>query len=618
MRQLRGSSVLGAALGIGAGGLSYLLLYRLVFQSRTNGIDTMLYARGLYGLARGDTWNTVYNQPTLAIHAHLLQLVLAPLTYLTSSAHVLLIGQTLATAASVAIVADTAYKLARRTNLSTLQATLLSTWATLIICLGTVTWLNPQLFDPRPDTLGVPFILSGVCRALLNDGFDRRCLLAFAVGTLARQDFAFVAASALVLSGQGKTGSLTFPQRVAFASLFVLWPLLYHLGIAHWIGGSRTVTVAMHLGEIEKNSLSTADYAPLTADDRMHLKLRVLMALLLSGGGLALLGWRGLGAAVPGAGFLLLSNWRPDLLLGMHYGMFAGAPLIAASLRGLGRVLQLRASWARVACLSLASVLALSAYRLVSGAPGGNLQDRVAFDMVDKNDHFVFSLFSPVNPEHRRIHARLAQIPSNEPLAVWSAYGAPLADRDIIFPLDRYKQLVQEQDPRAAQITTVVPRAKNVPFMQWLVHERALRLEGYLDLGVEVLSTHRERTNIPWQAFGMMPGESPHCRVPRVTWPEAGLALCAWENKTRGLNVATAVVKRIGPAQTSELRRSSLIALVDQNGKSVPLLVARGIADLSDLPLGRTIAISGERAAKSNSGPVLVDSNGQLVRAIKN
>jgi len=583
-------------LGFVGGTLVGALLLRLLFLGRSQTFDTLLYGRGLWGLARGDPFDPVLGVPTFALHAHLLALPLAPLTYFMPSAAVLALAQAAAFGATLALVMREA------------QRTTTSRWglwfAVVVMCSPLIT--NPFLFDARPDLLGVPFLTAALLRASRRGGFDGPAGLLLATGALAREDFALVAAFALALApasrGSGP-GLWRLKARLLGSAALVAYHGLYFFAVRPWLGGSDA-SLSMHLAGQE-----TAASQP----SLWLAKLGLLGALVATAGMLPWLGWRWLGAAVPGCLLLLVSQWKVSEQLHFHYAMLAAPGLIVAAIVGL-RTLWSGAQKRRLAWVAAASLACVAAYAQWSAAPGGRNFARFNFEMAGDDGGLRLAR----SPGTRAAHRALARIPDDHGVAVPWQLGAPLADRAFIWPLQSMlEHLGRHQRVPDPVDTVALMGEETLRAGRVLTLAHGFKLAGAPDGPIALLTRDKAFQRIPWDRLSS--GAAPDaCRQPRRKWPQAGLVLC--ELRVAG-GRPTAVVRRTGRARHQTTRRSVHLVAGGASSASAArrpgFWIAGGLVNLADLPVDRTVELvaDAELAPGEPVRAVLLDAQGREVES---
>lgn len=598
-RASRTALVVACLVGVGFFAIDAVMLDRMIFHGRAHGGDTVLYARGLWGLGRGELFNPFYHQPTLAVHAHLLGGVLAPLTWVMSSARVLCLAQAVSLGTTTAVFAYHVSNLLLQTRQDT-RRTLHVVYAALLASLlvvSCVPLLNPFFFDPRPDLLGVPFLATGLLGAVGRGGIDKRALAWMAISVLAREEFGVIVAAALMLSPCAP--SLGKRTRILGALAGVIWLVGYHLIVHSWVGGSRDTSVAFHL---------QGAFAAVSLRQLLEYKLEIALAVLLSGAGFALTGWRWLGAALPGVAFLLITRWMPEATLRVHYGMFAAPGLLAAVLAGLKIHFERehgKAWWI------VRGVAAIAIYFVFGNGPFSRKFDAIAYDWRDTNGALRPRLFAPVYANHAKVHARLAALDPNEPIAAASYYSARLADREEIYSLMWYVEALKNNLREPPRVDTVVVDvgAGMDDLGRFLVRKGGFRLQGYLGAHVEVLTRVPARMVTPWKQVGHPLG-SAECQRPLAKWQAAGLALCEVQSGPQRTRVW---VSRTGAPRDARFLASSALELRLTGNRPVRARLFRGLADFSDIPVGWVVAaeIDGPIGDKFVAG--VVNANGNVL-----
>ena len=103
------------------GALVALALFQIHYAGQPQSYDTLLYSRGLWGVAHGNWHNPIFDLETFAIHGSFVFFLLAPLAHIMSSANVLIAAQAVSLAGVVfvtvreagRVVAVTAWRVPR-------------------------------------------------------------------------------------------------------------------------------------------------------------------------------------------------------------------------------------------------------------------------------------------------------------------------------------------------------------------------------------------------------------------------------------------------------------------------------------------------------------------------
>jgi len=553
--------------------LLWALLRRSLFEGQAQSYDAPLYVRSLWGIAHGDFNNALIDYPSLAIHSQLALLVLAPFARVWHAADVLIAAQALAFGATL-LVWLRALLRARR-NASTASAALLVLWASVLFTYGMPLLANPFVFDVRPELLGVFLATAGLLRCAERERVDAVALVLLLVSAAAREEFALIAACALVLAPVARTGAgLSLRARAIAAGVLVV----YFFGNSFlW---PRGLAQAAHL---------STDAA---WEDLLRSKAMILAAFAGAAGGLALIGYRWLGAALPGLGVLMLSTWMARDQISFHYGMFVAPALLVASYAGF----KTRAAHARISPAWLAAHVAIviGCGVFLSALPGGARFNPAFTDLEGP-------VLSPATwrahtPWLADVHKLLKSVPQEQSLWLPYMFATPYADRASI-------RVFEVENDNAWQ-----PDAVLLPRKQWSDRGRQLREQGYKLAGLSGASYAllSRRTSTPLS--GVLSAEG--CAGAAIRWPDAGLELCnAWlEPDGRVM-----VVLGRSDARGAEASRGTELELRSGPGQ-IRLGLIDGLVGMDELPVGRT---AWSRSAEPIGDPkvtfALIHTNGQAV-----
>jgi len=537
------AAFVGAAIALPVG----LLLERSLFQGEAQSFDSLLYARSLWGLAHGASENPIAGVHALAIHGHFIGLLLVPFARFAAAGRVLLVAQSLALFATVFLVARRAGELVEQGKLGATKP-----WATFVIAsgvgvlatLGAPLVLNPFLFDARPDLLGVPFATYALLRAEETGKIDRRVIVAFVLALLAREELAMVVLGLVVFWHKPKEH---LRVRGLLGAGALGWWGFYAFVLRTTIGGDAALT-----------RLSSTPAALLGGPPTgmvMFLKLEIIAATIFGMGALCLLGWRWLGAAIPGLVFVLAQNRLAGLVIDFHYGMFVAPGILVAGIAGL-QVLSKQKR--RVPIAAAIGVIGTILYLFSSTAPGGR--------------RFRRSFFQPAQ-RVTDARALLKLIPDGAPVAAPFGYAVPLADRTLVVPIEA---LVGHEVPGNLD-WLVVPASLWPTFGRFAIEERGFHLVGLRQGTMAVLA--RREGDLSALA------RAPTCTEPIARFAELGLALCSVGRYDDGR--ALVIVQREGPAQ-----RDAAVILVGQTPFGpMPLLGYDGVFNARDLPQGKAMRL---------------------------
>jgi len=425
----RGPALLGAVI---VATVCAALLWRTTFEGRNQTFDTLLYARGLWGVANGQVWNSVVDMNTFSMHAHFGLLALAPLAWLMPAAAVLILAQVFCLGWVFLMIVRA---------LEPSHGTAKALWGAGVIVASPLV-LNGFLFDARPDLLGVGFCTAALLRSR-NAGFDRRAIVYLVLGTLCREEFGFVAAMALIAAPTASTSNTwTLRGRIATAAGFVAYFAIYYLVVMKGLGGN-TRSASMHL----------AEQGGAVGSELIRAKIDLAIVFALTAGGLIWLGARWILLALPGLALLSITRWLPDMQLRFHYAMFAVPGLVLAVVAGLDRMRDMSASRRRVV-MAVATVLALANFRYGSAAPGGMRFARFNFDLGDRAGGIRFD-WNRHSVGYDAVHTLLARVPRAHGLVAPWSFAAPVADRSFITTDNALKDAVARTGKVDPRITTV-------------------------------------------------------------------------------------------------------------------------------------------------------------------
>ncbi|HTU58451.1 MAG TPA: DUF2079 domain-containing protein, partial [Polyangiales bacterium] len=426
---------------VGAG--LWVLLRRGLFDGQAQSYDAPLYVRSLWGIAHGDYNNSLIDYPSLAIHTQCALLVLAPLARVWHAADVLIAAQAFAFAGTLFVWLSALLRASPARPAVTL---LLASWACLLFMYGMPLVANPFVFDVRPEMLGVLLATAGLLRSAERQGFDAAAVTLLLLSAAAREEFALVAACGLTLSPVARVGpGWSLRTRAITAGALVLY------GVCNSYLWTRDTSQAAHLN-------SAASWPDLAL-----AKLQLTAAFVASGGGLAALGYRWLGSALPGLALLALSSWMANDQVSFHYGMFVAPALLTASYAGyasLVRRSQLPRAW-----LGAHAAVALACAAWLSALPGGTRFARQHFDLQG-------SLLAPATWRAHTgwladVHRILQSVPRDQSLLLQYVFAAPYADRQSI-------RVLEVDNPTPWQ-----PDAVFLPQALWATRGVQLRAQGY-------------------------------------------------------------------------------------------------------------------------------------------
>ena len=295
------------------------LLHRMLFEGQASSYDSMIYTRGLWGLANGEHDNPVRGLPFLANHGNFVLFLFSPFTHLFHAANVLIGAQGIALAALVVLIAKTVEGAGQTAQLSAWHRTGRGLGLAIMATLCTPLILNPFLFGARPDLIGVPLVTAGLLRAERRKGFDCTAIWIMIPAILVREEYAGVIAAALVLAPSTAPDGLNRRKLWMIAVCCGLYFVGYWLLFRPWLlaePGGHGFWGYVARGVVTVNSERSLD---IDVGALLTHKAHLLAILLFSIGGLAAVGWRWGGAALPGIVLLLLQIRRNELTMSTHY-----------------------------------------------------------------------------------------------------------------------------------------------------------------------------------------------------------------------------------------------------------------------------------------------------------
>lgn len=545
-------AVAGVALGVALA----LLLARLFTVGMAQSYDTTLYGRSLWGIAHGSGHNPVYGTHWLGIHANWVLVLLAPLTWVFSSATVLVAAQSIAFGTAASLIVAAARDAEGGT--SRLGSVAVTCWSLALVASPLL--VNPFLFDARPDLIAVPFMLAGLLRVERTGGWDRRALLWLICSALVREEFAVIGAGCIVL-GPGARG-WGWRQRVAAAAGLVAYFALY------WF------VVRGHFSEF------AADRADQAAGDLFAgggegvsvFRLHLLVATAAVGGGLALRGFRWLPAAVPGLVFVAISTKLATFALNFHYPMFAAPVLVVAAIAGV-RALSTNPRFLRIVWAS--TVLAVVAGATFGAYPGG---ERF------QSEHFGYE--ESAQPWQRECHALLGSVPPDAGAAMPAMFGPRFADREHIWSIETLHRHLLEAEPSTVPTEIEWIALDNNRFAtlgRVLVNQQGFQLVGIAAGRIALL--RRSSGGVP--PVLSIPGRNVACGHQAVSWEEAGLALCDIVRDESGRVRAT--ITRVGPPPAGAPIPTAVV--LEVNGQPTILDAFFGLLDPTTIPGGVAVPV---------------------------
>lgn len=425
--------------------IALVLLHQRAFHyGAAQSFDAMLYVRSLWGMGRGDFFNSVMQTNSLAIHGHFLLVLLAPFTHVTSAMNLLIWAQSIALGVTVALATKAFLQqhLTRVNNGLNWKALPLSIFFTAMISLGSPLILNPFLFDVHPGLLGVPFCVAGLLRGVRKNGFDKWSVFFLFLSILGREEFALVSAGALLFLGiSSRNEGIRFKYRAILAAAFCVYFGVY------WF-------VARGFNLSSAQLLMVGSDIDIDFQHVVYHKAIMMGLLVTSVGGWALWGWRWLGAAVFGTFFLLWNRWLLEGQIRYQYSMFVAPGILAAAVWGYQKIVQ-KSIRVQIGMISLSVVLASLAFMYFSAFPGGKQFQASNFAMSNGAGGMHWDL-QKNNPLVEQANQLLLAIPKEAGLSVPYAFGAIVADREYIWPNFKLVAHIQQHHKFPQHIDTVV------------------------------------------------------------------------------------------------------------------------------------------------------------------
>jgi len=539
MFERRANGAVALALSLLLGAALWALLHRCLFEGQAQSHDAPLYVRSLWGIAHGDYNNSLLDYSSLAIHSQLGLLLLAPFARVWHAADVLITAQALAFAATHFVWLSALLRAARAAGV---MGSLHAPWLSLLFSYGMPLVANPFVFDVRPEMLGVFFATAGLLRGAERQRWDGVSIALLTASAAAREEFALVAACGLMHAPVGRVALRT---RAIWAGVCVAY-FAANSYIFQWARG-------------EAQTAHLASAAPW--QDLALSKLQLLAAFVGAGGGLAMLGYRWLGSALPGLGMLALSTWMPSDQISFHYGMFVAPALLTASYTGYVAMLQKPRVWIAPHC-----AVALGCGLFLSALPGGARWKGEHFDL--QGSPLSAAAWRAHSAWLAQVHQILQSVPREHSLLLQYMFAAPYADRPSIRVLE-----VPNANPWQ-------PDAVLLPQKLWPTRGLQLREQGYRlsALAGSDFALLSRRTSTPLASVLSAHG----CEGASLSWPDAGIQLCnAWREPDGRVTVL------LGRQRSSDTR--ARLALGAGPHFTTTLLPLDGLIELADLPEGRVV-----------------------------
>ncbi len=600
-----------AAAVLGVLGTAWLatLLWRPFTVGMSQSYDTALYARSMWGVAHGEALNPVYGTHWLGVHANGVLWLTAPLTRWMAAWKVLVLTQSLAFGATLALLFVAAQRavapLLRTADDGTISA---RTW---IVLTGAWTWvalagapllINPFFFDARPDLVAVPLLLAGLLRVLWRGGWDARAFLWLVAASMVREEFAAIAAASLMLTppaqrlAPGAAETLpprvwSIPKRALGAAVLGGWFCAYWWGVRPaLLDGAASARALQAAGDLFSSG------GPSVGAFRGALAV----AVVTFGGGFALRGWRWLGPAIPGLLFVALSSKMADQALNFHYPMFAAPALAVAAIAGLRAFAERAATHGAHRRMAVPALVGASVVAVVVSAAFG------AHPLGARFKAEYFAADPSAQPWQAECHALLDQIPEEEGTAVVSMFGAPFSDRAAAWSLETLLARLREGGDVPPDVNWIaVENTRFGSLGRVLVNAHGFRLYG-IAAGRLALFQRAESASSPPPILGTGVPLAP-CVSQEIHWAAAGITLCDIQRLPDDRIAAVAI--RLAPRGAAD-RPLALHAEV--NGTGTQLTALGGLIDLSTLAVGQGVqVVSADRILAPRARFHLSDMDGR-------
>lgn len=543
------------------------LLHHLVFRGWAHSYDSAIYVRSLWGVATGNMTNPWVDLHVLSIHANFVLFLLAPLTVVFHPATVLIGAQSIALGVTIGLVASETLRIAESARMDRY-----SVFASCAFCVCGVTGgaplvVNPFLFDIRPDLIGIPLLTYGLLRARRQGGFDVRAVAPMLAALLVREEYMMVIVGAMVLGPIRARLPTEWRLRAVTLLLAVGYWALYWFGFRNWIGdGSYAIAQEVGAAFLDETELSSGQV--------LGFKLEIVLAFLLSSGGLLLMGWRWIGPALPGLLFLLISSRMQDLILNFHYVMFVIPGVLVASVHGFERwtTRTRHAVWPAFVAAALITIT----FAWSSALPGGGRYRAENFYLFDPDARIA-------HDELLRAHDLVARVPDDVGVALPHELAPPIADRPLARAVSVYIDEVTVDSVPTGIDWVVLPGANWASAGRILVDLHGFRLVGFEETRLALL-TRDTSAPLNWEEAAAA-ADPATCQAPLAHWPAAGFRLCGIEPRADG-RVRVTVIRN----ETVDPRVAArpLVLLVRPAGSPdfVPAFLLRGLVNPTQIPTG--------------------------------
>lgn len=573
----RGLALLLATCGTVALGL---LLAQLVYRGWAHSVDGLIYARSLWGIAHGEPFNPVVGLQSLSVHFNVVLYLLAPFAWFARAIDVLLVAQALAFGATIAIVTAGAAHAVAGTRGAPWSRHAWTAGSVGVLC-SSAAVVNPFLFDVRPDLLAVPLLTAGLVRAWQRGSFDGPAVAWMCAALLVREESFLVIVGALAGAPLGWWSQPVAQRRLGLRVVGIvvavgIWGV-YWFGVRRWLDDGSFDKA----GEVAMDFLANPD--GLSALRIATLKVEILAAVVLAGGGLAALGWRWLPAALPGLAFLLIATRMQELVLQFHYVFFVTPGVLVAGLAGLQR---LAAHPRRDRAMVAVGVLAVVLFLWSSALPGGGRF---------RADHFTPASTARQAQALAALHSMVSLVPPSYSFATMHEVGTTAADRHAVYSVASWMRdptrpgLHAAGNPRATQVP--LPDAVQLPAAAWRTHAPLLLEAGLVPVtwqrgyGALLMRPPPGSTGWPTPARDAVLAPEP-CPDAAYAWAGVPVQLCgAWQDHRGQVTVVMRVAEAPPAGQRTPLQ--AVLRVSTPSGPiGIPLIAADGLVPLPWLPVG--------------------------------
>jgi uncharacterized membrane protein len=504
-----------------AGGF-FALIAELLLNGWAHSFDSAIYIRNLWGLSHGDSFNPIVGFEALSVHFNLVMVPLAWISRVIPAWIVMSLTVSLSFTATYFLSAWHAARAVAKTGAD--RSSLIGVvilWSMLLACAPMVA--NPFIFDVRPDVIGVPLIAGALFRARRTKTWDWTSIVCMVLAIAVREEFAFVVAAAAALSPWNHRSRQQQLRRLGLALFAIGWIAGYWYVIRPWMNdGSfdRAHQVA---------SAFVDDGSELSLLRILGYKFEIVVTFCFGVGGLALFGWRWLGAALPGLVLALATSRMQPLVLNFHYIMFCTPGLVVASVDGLERVAPWisRQSIRRSSAVLLALVTAsIAIYSTSSAIPfGGRFRQQNFAVAADEDSPLTESQQNRLLSILAGVRHRLA--PTDGIVLPYGLSGS-FAWRRTILMWEAVAESLRDGEPWPDGVDMVVlPRSDWGAFAEPLTHSHGYTLVELIEPDAAILQRSPEAHLAELQLVDIY-GSTP-CDHPIATWHEVNTELCSIE-----------------------------------------------------------------------------------------